>query len=1221
MGRAVCLLLLFCLLTLIEAPTGPQTEKRFPPLKLPEGFRATLFACDPLIEYPSVISLGPRTGSLFVAVDYMTGLGTDIVRRDEIRLVEDTDGDGYADKATVFATGFNSIQGIAYHRDTVYVMHAPYLTAVRDTKGTGKADEQRHLLTGLGLAPEVDQIRLHNANGVVVGHDGWLYLALGDRGCDVKRPEGDRLVLNGGGILRCRPDGKDLHVFSTGLRNIYDVALDEELNVFTRDNENDGGDYKIRVCHSFFGADHGYPYLYHERPDEALAPLADLGLGSAAGGVCYLETQFPAEYRGNLFFCEWGRSVVRYPLKRSGATFASHRETDFAAGAPTDTYGFKPTDLVVDYDGSLFASDWADGQRPKRGRGRIYRIQHVGDKKSSRAEDPLTGLNSESYHERCSAQSVLARRSGGVVVAAWEKQQLGERARLHAVWLLSREELHARLKVEIEPRVQAQIIHALADIVDPVLAKHRLDAGRGDPHIAADLAKFAVGRDPRVVLETVLLLGRLRWQDAPAWLRRHVDKPDAALEHAAQWTLRRADDWPAVLKLLDESGHDAFRKIALRAMAEQYSPVLVDGLLARLKERPEYAELLARVYQKPATPWVYWGFRPQPRPANTVVWERTAAIATALDNVLRQGERAVRLPLLKRMLREKVPATTAALAQWLQSDRDAESVTAILAALGTRPAAETRGLLDEVIVERRHAMANRLLATSLYLQGLDAANEKQLLVLAEKVNDGPVLAEILRALGTRPGLRDAAKLLLTHTTGSAAEVRASAIEALARLEVRAAVESVQKLLADSDARVRSAAAFAAGKLAVRPAADALLRLARDANADVRRSALEALRQLREERVLPLAVAALGDPETGLQALECVGQLGGLEQLAAVTELARRQPSTEMLAAVGTVLTNWRGTKEIEAKGRAKLDRAFAEIHGGSGVLLGWFVQSVAPQDATAQVESLGRGESPDWRLVLSSGIDARVRPGNAPDRVWLAYTQIVVAEPMRVEMFAASSSPATIWLNGKVSYQRDKPGVIGPYPDRFEAALSKGVNRVVVRLAGDKAATEFQLRFRQRTATPERERLALAALARAGNPARGREVFLNADKSLCVKCHRVGEQGERIGPELTGLGNRFSKIHIVESVLEPSRTIAPSFETLAIELKSGKVLNGVRVAEDDASVTIADNEGRKQVIPKRDIEEQKRQPLSTMPEGLEKRLSEDEFVDLISYLVNLKSGR
>jgi putative membrane-bound dehydrogenase-like protein len=358
--------------------TGPKTEARFPPLVVPAGFKATLYACDPLVEYPSVIALGPRPGSLFVAHDYLTGLGTQLKRRDEIRLVEDTDGDGYADKSTLFAGGFNSIQGLACDAGIVFVMHAPLLTALRDTNGDGVADERRNLLSGLGLPPDKNETRLHCANGVVVGYDGWLYLAIGDHGVDVVRPEGDRLVLHGGGILRCRPDGRGLHVFATGLRNIYDVALDEELNVFVRDNENDGGDYMVRVCHSFYGADHGYPYLYYEHPEEALPPLADLGRGSSAGGVCYLETAFPPDLRGNLFFCEWGRSLVRYDRRRGGSTFAPMKEIDFAHGAASDLYGFKPTDVVIDRDGSMLVSDWGDDQRPKRGRGRIYRIASVG---------------------------------------------------------------------------------------------------------------------------------------------------------------------------------------------------------------------------------------------------------------------------------------------------------------------------------------------------------------------------------------------------------------------------------------------------------------------------------------------------------------------------------------------------------------------------------------------------------------------------------------------------------------------------------------------------------------------------------------------------------------------------------------------------------------------------------------------------------------------------
>jgi putative membrane-bound dehydrogenase-like protein len=1234
--------LLFILLSQSEgepAPTGPQTEKRFPPLQLPAGFKATLFACDPLIEYPSVIALGPRPRSLFVAVDYMTGLGTEIVRRDEVRLIEDTDGDGYADKSTVFAEGFNSIQGLAWHDGTLYVMHAPYLSVVRDTKGTGKADERRDLFVGLGLAPEKDQIRLHNANGVVVGHDGWLYLALGDHGCDVKRPEGDRLVLNNGGILRCRPDGRDLHVFATGLRNIYDVALDAELNVFVRDNENDGGEYKIRVCHSFSGADHGYPYLYYEHPHEALPPLADLGLGSSAGGVCYLERQFPAEYHGNLFFCEWGRSVVRYAPRRQGATFAPLKELEFAAGAANDPYGFKPTDLVVDRDGSLFISDWADGQRPRRGRGRIYLVRYAGNAPEKRAA-PDNRLDSDSYHERREAQEALERQGKQGVAAIMEAiagRRLGSLGRMHAVWVLAKvegpaavEKLFALAKDDPEPRVQAQAVRALADLTDPVLVRHRLDAPRADAALAERFAALAAGRDAQVQLEIVVALGRLGWSGAPEWLRQNLKQPDAALAHAAQQALRRSGNWPAVLKLLDEPDSEPFRAIARRAVAGQYEPVIVDGLVERLRRdlpasrRQEYAELLTRVHKKPASPWTYWGFRPPPRPANSTRWERTDATETALAHLLADPDRAVRLAVLRGMLREKVPAPTAALGRWLQEEREAETVATLLAGLRDQPAGEVRPHLESVLRDREQTAANRLLAASLFAEGLDAQSEPRLPQVAEKVEDGPVLAELLRAIGRRK-LQAAMPLLLRKLTSENTAVRACAVGAFAELNARESDEPVRKLLDDPQPRVRSAAARAAGRLSLRTAAERLLALARDPDADVRRASLEALRLLGERRAEPIAVAALADPDTAIEALAYLGKLGGPEHAGAVTELARRQPSVETLAAVGKVLTGWAVQEGITAAKRQDLEKALAEVHGGSGVLVAWHVRGPLPPGEVSALPALPTGPdpAPGWRLVLSAGLDSRLTMGPVVkvSDCWFAYTEITVREAARVELLTASPGLETIWLNDKNVFQRQKPGVIGPYPDRFEANLEKGLNRVLVRLTGAKEKAEFQLRLRRKSATADQERLALAALSRAGNPERGKQVFLNAEKSLCIKCHRVGEQGERFGPELTGLGSRFSKIYIVESILEPSRSIAPSFETWLITLKSGKVLSGIKVAETETQFTLVDNQAAKHLLAKTDVESQQKQPTSTMPDGLEKRLSEDEFVDLVSFLANLKEAR
>jgi putative membrane-bound dehydrogenase-like protein len=1239
--------------------TGPETEKGFPPLQVPTGFKATLFACDPLIEYPSVIAAGPRSGSLFVAVDYMTGLGTEIIRHDEIRLLEDTDGDGYADKATVFADGFNSIQGLAYHGGTVYVMHAPFLTAVRDSSNTGKAAERRDLLTGLGLPPEKDPIRLHNANGVVAGPDGWLYLALGDHGCDVKRPEGDRLVLQGGGILRCRPDGSDLHVFATGLRNIYDVALDEELNVFVRDNENDGGDYKIRVCHSFFGADHGYPYLYYERPEEALPPLADLGLGSSAGGVCYLEHQFPAEYSGNLFFCEWGRSVVRYPLRRSGAGFGPVKETDFAAGAATDPYGFKPTDLVVDRDGSLFVADWADGQRPRRGRGRIYNIRYVGqagEKPTALANDRdepadldqlLVRLDADSFSERCRAQELIERRGQdglASVVAALDRKQLGVRGRLHAIWIVAKvggpalvEKLFDLAKADPEPRVQAQAVRTLADLIDPALVKHRLEAGPGDAALAQRLAALAVDREPQVKLEMVIALGRLSWPDAPSWLSKNLKHLDPTLAHAVQQTFRRAGSWPAVLKLLDEPSTEPFRAIGLRAVADRYELAIVDGLIDRLRRetdptrRREYADALTRVYKKPTTPWAYWGFRPPPRPANTVAWERTEAIELALRQVLTDSDRTVQRDVLRRMVREKIPAPTAVLGRLLQEERQRESVATILAALHDRPPAESRPFLESIIREGDHAPANRLLAVALFTEGLDAQSQDRLLATAEAVEDGPVLTELLRALGKQRKLPNAVPLLRRRTTSPNAEVRAAAVTALAELDVHEAGDQALKLFDDSDPRVRSAAALAAGKLAPGAAVSQLLHLASDASAEVRRSSLEALRRLRDPGALPVAIAALSDRETALKALDYLGDVGGPEQVQAVTELTRREPSAEVLNAAGKVLMGWAAKEALTAAQRNEIGHGLSEIHGASGVLLGWHVRGPVVAEAAADlIEKLASGrELPSgtepakgWRLLLANGLDARVQlgPGTKEDS-WLGYCEITVPELAKVQFMTSSSGSETIWLNGKEAFRRDRPGVIGPNPNRFDATLSPGMNRVLVHLSGVKDKAELQLRFRRKSATAEQERLTQAALARTGNPERGRQLFLNAEKSLCIKCHRVGDQGERVGPDLSGLGSRFSKVVIVESILEPSRVIAPSFETITVTLKNGKVLSGVKVAEADASITLVDNQAQKHILAKADIDEQGKQPTSTMPDGLEKRLTEEEFVDLISFLVSLKATR
>jgi putative membrane-bound dehydrogenase-like protein len=1208
---------------------GPETEKRFPPLHVPPGFKATLFACDPLIEYPSVISIGPRPGAIFVAYDYMTGL--DHLRRDEVRLVEDTDGDGYADKATLFAAGFNSIQGMAYHDSVLYVMHAPFLTALRDTKKAGAADERKDLLSGLGLTPENNKTLLHCANGVAVGHDGWLYLALGDNGVNVQRPEGDRLILNGGGILRCRPDGRDLHVFSTGLRNIYDVALDAELNVFVRDNENDGGTYMIRVCHSFHGADHGYPYHYEDYPEEALHPIGDFGRGSAAGGVCYLETQFPPEYRGNLFFGEWGKSVVRYPLTRAGSGFAPVKEIEFAVGDRKDTYPFKPTDIIVQRDGTMMIADFADGQRPKRGRGRIYHVVYAGGGTAPARKQTYPALDSESYYDRWEAQANLER--DGKRAA-----NLGPRGRMHALWALAHREgakaVDELLRIaasDPDSAVRAQAVRAVADLTDPILTEHKLDAGPGDVKRAEQLAALAKGQDSRVMLEIVVALGRLRWTGSADWLRAHVVHPDKALAHAAMQTMRRAANWPAVLGLLDQPDDNPLRMVALRALAERYEPEVIDGLIGRLgleqsaERRRAYAEALTRVYKKPG-PWKYWGYRPGPKPANTEPWQRTEAIAIALDRALVGLDGANRLTLLKRMQREKVPVPPARLGEWLVADHQPERAAAFLALLSDQSTAEVPPYLQKVIHDRQHSTDNRLTALALLGKKHDRAARGAMLEFAQGLEDGPVLADVLRRLSDYPQLAPAT-LLVRKISSADAGVRAAAMHSLGELRAEEAREPLLKMLHDTAAPVRRAAAGAAGKLALKEAAESLLTLMTDADAAVRVASLDSLRLLREARVVPLALRALSDRPLELKALATLGELGGPEHAGAVADLAKRNPSADVLSAAVRVLANWGDREGLSAPGRQALELAIADVQGATGVPVLWHGGGPFPLEDRPRIvdrHAFAGKAALEGRALFAAGMEGRVliaAKDAAKEGVWFAHADMSVSAPTAVEFMASSRGTFHVWLNGKPIHERAKARNYEIDSDRFAGSLEKGTNRLLVATSSANAAAEFHLRFRRKSSTAEHERLTQAALSRTGNSDRGRKLFLDAEKSQCLKCHQLGKQGERIGPELTGVGGRFSRIHLVESILEPSRAIAPSFGSWTVTMKSGKTVSGVKVSETETTLTLADNQGLKQTLLKNDIEEQQPSAISIMPDGIERRLTEEEFVDLIAFLASQKDDR
>ena len=260
-------------------------------------------------------------------------------------------------------------------------MHAPFLTALRDTNGDGQGRR----------APRPAHRPRPAAGGELqsgcTAPTAWSSVTMA--GCTWRSAiaaatsrgrKGTGSCFKAAAFCAAGPMAATCTSSPRGLRNIYDVALDDELNVFVRDNENDGGDLQ----------DPRVPQLLRRRSRLSRTcttngrtkrcrrwPTWDLAHRPA--DVCYLETAVSRRVSRQSVLLRMGPGGA-FDLRSSsaGASFRALKEIDFAAGAANDPYGFKPTDLVVDRDGSLFVSDWCDGQRPQRGRGRIYRIRHTG---------------------------------------------------------------------------------------------------------------------------------------------------------------------------------------------------------------------------------------------------------------------------------------------------------------------------------------------------------------------------------------------------------------------------------------------------------------------------------------------------------------------------------------------------------------------------------------------------------------------------------------------------------------------------------------------------------------------------------------------------------------------------------------------------------------------------------------------------------------------------
>lgn len=515
-------------------------------IRVRAGLAAELVACEPLVTSPVAIDFGPD-GRVWVAemVDYPAGVKGDYRPGGRVRVLEDTDGDGKFDRATVFLDGIPFPTGVLVWRDGVLVCAAPDILFARDTDGDGKADRVEKLFSGFGTSNYQGRV-----NSLQLGLDGWVHGSCGLFGGTITSPKTGRKLALGDRDFRIQPDTGAIEA-ATG-RTQQGRVRDDWGNWFGCDNSTLARHYVVqdhdlrRNPHAAYpdpshfvpaGPDPGR--LYPARPDVQLFKLSGpVGRVTAACGIgVYRDDLLGVEYRGDLFTCEPVSLVVhREKLTPEGSTFAGRRaagEEQLEFLASTDEW-FRPVQVRTGPDGALWVVDmsryviehprWIPPEelakvdvRAGANQGRIYRIRPEGkplraaprlDRMS--ATELAAALDTPNGTVRDLATAMLVWQGGraAVPVLADMAVKAGRaEARLNALAAL--EGLHA---LTVEPvRAALGDRHAGVRRLGARLVGERVG---GEPSLGEPLAALVRDPDAQVRLEAAVALGY--WRDRRA---------------------------------------------------------------------------------------------------------------------------------------------------------------------------------------------------------------------------------------------------------------------------------------------------------------------------------------------------------------------------------------------------------------------------------------------------------------------------------------------------------------------------------------------------------------------------------------------------------------------------------------------------------------------------------------------------------------------------------
>ncbi|MEP7257578.1 MAG: PVC-type heme-binding CxxCH protein, partial [Flavitalea sp.] len=463
----------------VQESLSPQQSMSL--MQVPVGFELQLFASEPDVVNPIYMNWDER-GRLWVieTVDYPNEVKLDDIGDDRIKILEDTNGDGRADKVTIFADKLNIPTSFVFSNGGIIVSEAPSFLFLKDTDGDDKADIRQTMLTGWGKSDTHAQ-----ASNLRYGLDNKIWGVVGYSGYNNGKKGKDSLAFDKA-VYRFNPDGRKLELLSTASNNTWGLGFSEEFDVFVSTANNTHTAF-LGMAKRYFDKvnmpEAGVEKLdAHYGMHVATKNLRQVdvhgGFTAAAGHSLYTARTFPEEYWNRSAFVTepTGRLVHRIKLKQSGSGFIE--DGDGRNMLVSADEWAAPIQAETGPDGALWITDWYDfiiqhnptpnlassGLNAENGkgnayinplrdhqRGRIYRLVYKNNDQKNKislnkndANGLVKALSSDNMFWRTTAQRLLVEKGDKTVLPALYKLVQNEQTdetginatAIHALWTI-----------------------------------------------------------------------------------------------------------------------------------------------------------------------------------------------------------------------------------------------------------------------------------------------------------------------------------------------------------------------------------------------------------------------------------------------------------------------------------------------------------------------------------------------------------------------------------------------------------------------------------------------------------------------------------------------------------------------------------------------------------------------------------------------------------------